>query len=87
MSRTGYQFDGIKRIMLDGEFHTLGELAATTGYPEQSISARIRDLRKRENGGYHVCRRKIAGTLHFEYRVLLFVRREETAQHTESAAA
>jgi hypothetical protein len=50
---------------------TLGELAALTGDPEASISARLRDLRKPAFGGHLVERRardRSAGL--FEYRLV-----------------
>jgi hypothetical protein len=37
---------------------TLGELARKTEFPEASISAQLRHLRKLEHGGYHVEKRR-----------------------------
>jgi hypothetical protein len=37
---------------------TLGELARKTSYPEASISAQLRHLRKPENGGHEVEKRR-----------------------------
>lgn len=40
---------------------TLGELRAMTRYGEASISAQLRHLRKRENGGYEIVKRHREG--------------------------
>ncbi len=39
------QIEKVELAMRDGEFRTLAEIAAITGAPEASVSARIRDLR------------------------------------------
>ena len=52
----------------DYQWHTLPELARVTGDPEASISARLRDLRKRKFGGYTVERRYVAQGL-WAYRL------------------
>jgi hypothetical protein len=44
-------------LMADQEWRTLGEISALTGYPEQSVSARLRDLRKRKFNAHKVERR------------------------------
>lgn len=72
------QLRDVYRTMRDGKWRTLWELridVATkfgTHYPEQSISARVRDLRKPKFGGYEVLRRP-ASECHndglFEYRL------------------
>jgi hypothetical protein len=54
-------------VMADGEWHTLSGIAARTGQPEASISARLRDLRKRRFGSHIIARRYVADGLH-EYR-------------------
>jgi hypothetical protein len=61
-----------------GQWWTLNELAAAVEsamgrrVSEASISARLRDLRKPQFGGYIVLRRAVGGSGHglFEYRVL-----------------
>jgi len=50
------QMKVIRAAMSDGAWHTLAELAERSGYPEASISARIRDLRKPRWGGFEVQR-------------------------------
>lgn len=55
-------------IMRDGNWRTLYQLEQLTGIPTQSISARLRDFRKRKFGAYTVERRRVSdGT--WEYRV------------------
>lgn len=62
-------FDLIK----DGEWRTLTEIHNQTGDPEQSVSARLRDLRKHKHGGYTVERRRRGTEARgiFEYRIIL----------------
>ena len=38
-------------VMKDGQWRTLADIAALTGDPEASVSARLRDLRKARFGG------------------------------------
>ena len=58
----------------DGKWHTLPELRLTCEtrsgkrYREQSISARLRDLRKPQFGGHDIRRRRITSGL-YEYRL------------------
>jgi hypothetical protein len=48
--RLGKQLDSVRKIMVResfyGSFVTLREIAVLSGYPEASISARLRDLRR-----------------------------------------
>lgn len=48
----------------DGAWHTLEYLSQTTGHPEASISARLRDLRKARFGSHIVERMHIGNGLH-----------------------
>jgi hypothetical protein len=48
------QHDRIKRVMMDGVWRTLREIAKLTGDPEASISAQLRHLRKRRFGRWNV---------------------------------
>lgn len=52
----------VARLMLlateQDRWLTLREIAAGTGFPEASISARLRDLRKARFGSYSVLRRR-----------------------------
>ena len=74
--RLGKQMRTVAGVMLDGEWRTLEEISYRTGYPEASISARLRDLRKRKFGR-HVVNRRARGDRErglFEYQLL---RREQ----------
>jgi hypothetical protein len=56
------------RVIRDGKWHTLGELAtATGGEPEASVSARLRDFRKSRFGSHIIARRYVGDGL-WEYR-------------------
>lgn len=68
--RLGAQMKAVRDLMLsgDGEWRTLPYIAAWVGYPEASVSARLRDLRKEKFGAYNVERRYVANGL-WEYRV------------------
>lgn len=52
------QLARVSAAMLDGRWRTLGELEGLTGDQPQSISARLRDLRKEKFGGLVVERRR-----------------------------
>lgn len=43
--RLNAQQSDVWNAIKDGEWHTLRELSASTGHPEASISARLRDIR------------------------------------------
>jgi hypothetical protein len=63
------------KLMRDGLWHTLPEISnrlARKGFhePEQSLSARLRDLRKAKFGG-HVVERRYVGDGLWQYRLLL----------------
>lgn len=78
-ARLTRQHARVRDLMLDGKWRTLDEIAAGTGDPTASISARLRDLRKRKFGSFTVTRRargdRRCGL--FEYQVLPPVRGEE----------
>lgn len=66
------QLARVRNVMLgDREWRTLQEIAALTGDPAQSVSARIRDLRKIRNGSWRVEKRRRGDPKRglFEYRV------------------
>lgn len=67
--RLANQLEQVRQIMLDGQWHTLTELATLVCGSEASVSARLRDLRKPRFGSLSVERRRIIGGL-WEYRVL-----------------
>ena len=70
--------------MRDGQWRTLEAISMSTGAPQASVSARLRDFRKEKFGGHHVERRRMKelGGL-FEYRLALAgakaIKREECA--------
>ena len=70
------QLDTVREIVADGQWRTIDTIAALveskTGHraTPQSVSARLRDLRKPHFGGYRVDRRRVSGSNGlFEYRV------------------
>ena len=69
LSRLNAQMRDVYRYMQHGEWRTLADIAARTGHPEASVSARLRDLRKSRFGGFTVERRYIAAG-QYQYRVL-----------------
>lgn len=67
-SRLGKQFKAVRDLMLDGAWRSLTEISETVGYPEASVSARLRDLRKPKFGSYTVERKHVERGLYI-YRV------------------
>lgn len=65
---------------------TLARIAAMTGDPEASISARLRDFRKARFGGHQVRRRRVAGGGLWEYKLIWNpeVPRPQKTQETET---
>lgn len=58
-------------FMLDGKWHTLRKIAdAAAPATESSVSARLRDLRKPEFGGFTVERESLGAGL-FQYRLIV----------------
>ena len=53
-SRLAAQLGAVKTLMADGEWRTLGGIAAAVDAPQASVSARLRDLRKPKFGGWIV---------------------------------
>lgn len=49
-------------LINSGEWESVKDIAGTTGDPETSVSAQLRNLRKAKHGGYDV-RRKRVGNL------------------------
>lgn len=66
--RLARQLAAVRQVMSDHEWHTLFGLALITGYPEASISARLRDLRKARHGSNTVERHYVGSGL-WEYRL------------------
>lgn len=51
------RYQSVWRVMQDGNWHTLKEISDESGYSEASVSAQLRDYRKRQHGGYRVEKR------------------------------
>ncbi len=62
------QMEEIKELMLDSVERTLADIEHATGYPQASISAQLRHLRKPKFGRYRVPKRRESGT--WFYRLL-----------------
>lgn len=60
-ARLGAQLQRVFNAMTDGRWHTLGDLAHLTGDPEASISARLRDFRKKPFGAHDVEAERMPG--------------------------
>lgn len=56
-------------VMLDGGWHSLSEISGTTGDPEASVSARIRDFRKERFGKHEIEKRHVESGM-WEYRLV-----------------
>lgn len=65
------QLARVRELLSDGYWWTLGELEQTLDYkfPQASISARLRDLRKPKFGGHTIDRRRGSSPGLFEYRM------------------
>lgn len=53
-NRLSEQTRRVYDVMRDGQWHSLAGIAAISGAPEASVSARLRDLRKPKFGGYTI---------------------------------
>ena len=69
-ARLSAQHTRVVHAMQDGQWRTLAEIEATTGDPQASISARLRDLRKPQFGAHQVARRRRTQG-QYEYRLTL----------------
>lgn len=71
------QFQRVFAYMLNGDWHTLPEIANAISFPpydqasEGGVSARLRDFRKEKFGANIVNRRRKAGGGTFEYQLLV----------------
>lgn len=73
----------IRDLMLDGIWRTLGEIEEATKFPQASISAQIRHLRKERFGGYLVSKRRRGNVKNglYEYSVS---KKDETFQESSN---
>ena len=62
------QLNRVRDVLFDGNWHTLQELNERCGGTTASVSARVRDLRKKRFGEYNVERRCVRAGL-WEYRL------------------
>jgi GAF domain-containing protein len=67
--RLARQLAAVRQTLSDNRWWTLHELAETVGAPQQSASARIRDLRKSKHGSHTIERRYVSDGV-WEYRML-----------------
>lgn len=68
-ARLTKQLESVKRLMADGAWRSLSDIAALAEAPEASCSSRLRDLRKMKFGSFIANRRYISKGL-FHYQVL-----------------
>ena len=68
-TRVRNQMKAVLTLMQDERWRTLSAIARTLHYPEASVSAQLRHLRKPRFGGYRVEKRNKGGGV-WEYRVL-----------------
>jgi predicted transcriptional regulator len=66
------QLQTIFTLMRDGQWRTLREVETATGFPQASISAQLRHLRKQRFGSYQLEKRRrgIETRGLYEYRLL-----------------
>lgn len=77
-SRLNRQHLDIRNLMLDGGWRTVKEISDKLSYPETSVSAQLRHLRKPEFGGWEVSRRRRKDSQVSEYQVLLPVKKQDS---------
>jgi|TARA_Y100001951_G_C11250905_1_gene246312 biotin operon repressor len=64
------QKDRIKSLMIDGTWRSLSDIREALGYPEASISAQLRHLKKGKFGGYCLEKRRSKNQEGlFEYKI------------------
>jgi hypothetical protein len=68
--RLAAQMAKVTAVMADGEWRTLEQLATAVGAETQSVSARLRDLRKPRYGS-RVVERAYAGGGLYRYRLVI----------------
>lgn len=66
---TGQLLD-IYALMKDGKWRTLDQISSITGHGAASVSAQLRNLRKRDFGCHNVEKRHLSNGL-YEYRIFI----------------
>ena len=79
------QIGRVYRAMQDGAWRTLEEIAQITGDGESSISAQLRNLRKRQFGSWTVARRPRGDRAHGLWEYCVRQPQEQTAGQLELA--
>jgi hypothetical protein len=67
--RLSRQWWDVWKLMRDGQWRTLGDISEATGWPEASVSARLRDFRKERFGAHTVEREYLHDGL-WRYRLI-----------------
>lgn len=75
-SRLAGQLLRVYELMRDGAWRTLADIAEQAQGSQASVSARLRDLRKKRFGAHRVERKSLGGGL-FTYQLLANVAAEE----------
>lgn len=67
------QIKAIFDLMKDGKFRTLREIEDSTNFPQSSISAQLRNLRKERFGSFNIDKRSRGDRENglFEYRIVI----------------
>jgi len=63
------QLQQVLQILQLGSWVTLYSMASLIGASDAGISARVRDLRKSQHGGYNIIKRKISKST-WQYRLV-----------------
>lgn len=64
------QYDEVFNLMKDGLYRTLYEIERELGYPQSSISAQLRHMRK-ERFGSHTINKQYLGDGLYKYQLIL----------------
>lgn len=69
--RLSTQIARVHQLMSDGKWRTLSEISASTGDPQSSVSAQLRNLRKKRFGGYTISKQRSGNKKNglFKYRM------------------
>lgn len=70
VKRLTVQIEVIFNLMADEKFRTLRDIALLTDYPEASISAQLRNMRKESFGSHTVKKRHVKNGL-YEYSLII----------------